>query len=84
LCFYLDLLHRELQAIARSDARFDLNRVASVAAMQEWTRRSCYVVALRFGAKLHLYRRKFQSVSRMQYSYVGGAEISGREEAMQW
>jgi hypothetical protein len=72
---------------ARPDSRFNLNRVASVAAMQEWARRWCYVVALRtsFLERSYVYiRRKFQSVSKMQYSYVGGAEILKREEAMQW
>jgi hypothetical protein len=89
LCFYLDLLRRELQAITASGTRFSFDRAASVAAMQEQTLKSRHFVTAyrRFGrARGNPEATKpagsgsvrpvewFQSTCNMQYGHVGGAQ----------
>jgi hypothetical protein len=78
LCFYLDRLCHELQAITACGTRFGFDRGASVAAMQEWRgnqsvlSRRVIALAVRYGKSVEW----FQSTCKMQYGYVGGAQGS--------
>jgi L-rhamnose mutarotase len=47
LGIYLDLPRNELQAMTALKARFTFDRIASVAAMQEWARHRRKIVAIR-------------------------------------
>jgi hypothetical protein len=54
---YLDLPRNELQAMPPSKRRFTIDRLASVAAMQEWTRNSEAKLS-RQGIRSNFSRRK--------------------------